>query len=346
MAFYYIFPIIILIIALSGRENKRIGIFLFIILLFFSMFRGDNVGTDTLHYIYAASTPYQVFKYGGVADDSRVELLYNFVNYCIYSNNLNPHYIIYFLSIITFAFLFLSARRFKVGYSLVVLFYVYLGYYYLSFNIARQIAAMSIALYGLSFMNEETKKKYLFFIWVLVAALIHNTVIIVAFAYFLRKIHFNKRYAALIVGTLYVVFMIFPITPFLMNFLGDMNMSYSSIYGKGGNFDIMDKSIIGVLYHVFNGVLLLTIFLKYKEGSKTDFNDNYFLMSLLVFASLYHGNLATYRFAMIFTVFQCIYLSSIFTYSLSKKIAFLSLIICFNYYFISATNDGAYYLQL
>ncbi len=348
MLFYFIFPLVLLFLSVIGIKSKRMGFFIFILLLFFSMFRGDKVGTDTIHYIDAASSSYQALQYIGdaVVGSPNFELVYFAVTYIIYSNDLNPRLIIYFFSFVTIFFLFLSAKRFKVSFSLLALFYVFLGYYFLSFNIARQLAAMSVAVYGLSFLKEETNKRFLFFVWVIIASLIHNVVIVVSLVYFLKYVHIESKKAATIVGLLYVISMLIPFTPIFMSILGMTNISYASGYGAGGNYDVETRSLIGILYNLLNGILMLLLFCKTTKGRKTDVYDNIFLSSLVVFSLLYYGNLGTYRFTLLFSIFQCIYLAAVFMSGIRKDSVYFTLIICFNYYLLSGFIDGAYYLQL
>lgn len=347
MFFYYLFPVFVLIIALWGYKKEWVGIVLFMLMLFFSMFRGDYVGTDTIHYLEGTGARYYQFIETDVSSIglSKYEIIFFGLNYLVYLNDLSPRVVIYFFSIITFLFLFLSARRFKVNTSLVALFYIFLNYYFWSFNVSRQLAALSICLFAISYINEKDKKKYLFFLWIIIASLIHNATITLLVVYLFKNIKVKRNVALLVTGLLYVSMILIPVTQLILVILKNMGFVYTDDYGLGGAFKETEMSAIGYIYQLINGFLLL-MFYKYRtKEKKTDFLDVLFLFSMIVTAILVHGNLGTWRLTLNYTIIQCLYLSSCYERRNANAVPFFWAFLLMNYVFVTRFDDGAYYLQ-
>lgn len=307
------------------------------------------MGTDTIHYLRLDSNSYYDYLYNEETNiiTNRYELIFLFLKYYIYTHNLNPRYIIVFLSLTTYVFLYLGVRRFKVNSAIIALFYVMMSFFFLSFNISRQLAAMSIVFYATSFLNETDKKKYLFFLWVVIAALLHNSAIAFLLLFFVRRIVVKRRNALIFSAIVYFTSILFPITPLLFDLLQKVGSFYAFKYALSGGYALIEKGQLQLIATLINGVLLFWVFYETKRSkdAKTDFFDVLFLMSMIFYGLLFHGNLATYRFTMYFTLYQCLYLTYFFAQRKFTALPIFYLIILINYYYAVQFDDGEYYMQ-
>ena len=157
---YYLFPIILTVVALFKFRSKRTGVLIFFILFFFNVFRGDGVGNDTMNYISWDRIQYLGGSYEteftGIADlGSNYELITIWMNRIVYMLNLHPRWIITMYSLITYIFLWIAFKKFRVNIAFASIFYVLLNLYFFSLSAARQMAAVSVILYAYSFLFEN-----------------------------------------------------------------------------------------------------------------------------------------------------------------------------------------------
>lgn len=343
--FYYLFPLFVLAVATVGYKNQKVGFFLMFLMLFFSMFRGDSVGTDTMSYLDKGESGYQALEYLLEGGGMKIEVLYYALTYFVFQNSLDPHIIIYTFSFITIFFLYLSAKRFNVSIAFVALFYVFFRYYFFSFNIARQFAALSIGLFALSYLKDDSPKSLLFFLWVLIGAMSHNTIVLFVFLFFFRNVCVDRKKAILIVGALYFIMMLIPVTPIFLSLITKLGIGYD-MYGQWGDFEIVSVNIVGIAYNLAQGVFFVYFFLTRKTDNKTDVLDVLFLFSLVFMSALAYGNLGTWRLAMNFKIIQCVYFALYFQNNISKQLPIYLIFLLLNYYFVVQFNDGDYYLRL
>ena len=180
MNFYIVFTLLVGTVLLLRLQNKRIGLFLLLLLLFLSAFRGDKVGNDTMNnmdYQYMLSRAAYVddLKHLEISDlGGQVEIVSGLMYKFILNHNLNPRWIIYFYSVLMFVFLALAFKRFKVNTAYALVVFVILGFFYYSLTAARQLAAVSVLLYAFSFLYYEKRRIGLFVVWVLFATTIHS----------------------------------------------------------------------------------------------------------------------------------------------------------------------------
>lgn len=347
MEFYYIFPLFVLIIVAIGHQRKDVGLLLFCVLLFFSMFRGDNVGEDTSHYLdLAAEGDQKLFAFAEEgALKTRFEILFYLLYYIIFVFHLDPRISIYFFSVFIFVFLYLSAQRLNVNVSIVALFFVFCGFYYYSFNIARQFAAACVGLYGITFINEDSSKRYLFFLWTLLGALLHNSIVVFMILYPLRYVSFDRRTCAVIVFFLYIILYLLPTFDVIQNVLSQTGVAVFDKYGNEGDYDVSSKNLVGIFVDMFYTFILLYLFLFRNEEYYTDVYDNIFLLSLLIMALLSSGNLGSWRLMLNYSLFHCLYIASVFEYRLKELYSVFFLVLVYNYYITIQIDSGVYYLQ-
>ena len=128
--------------------------------------------------------------------------------------------------------------------------------------------------------------------------------------------------------------------------MSKFQLFYNEGYGSGGEFALVEKNAIGLLYSLMSGVLLLLIYHYRSDNKKTDCLDVLYLFSMLVTSVLTYGNLGTYRLSLSFSVIQCIFFADCF----SKKgdtglyVLFSSLVLI-NYYMTIQIPEYPYYMQ-
>lgn len=349
---YYIFPLFVFFIAAFYREKKWSGILIILLMLFFSMFRGDMVGTDTLSYMERTHMTATVFPTISAALDlGRYELLYYAVCVFIDTHNLSPRLLIWFFSIITLLFIYLGCKRFKVNLALFLSIYVFLSIYLLSFNIARQCMAVSICFYGVSYLIETGKKKYYFFLWILIAALFHNSSVFTILLYPISLLKMDRRLLGTIVYLVSIVGCLFPLTDLVfgnLEFLGFER--YADSYGYRGSYKIQESSIVGKLYNFFMLTIYFYAYIISSKQKKTNIQDYLLLFAMIgtgLFAS--ETSLAIFRVKIYFTIFLCLFLTRFFNAvgkDSNKTIIWFILSALWYFFLARASSEFApYYMQ-
>ena len=318
MLWYIVFPVFVFVVTTFAYKKQWTGVFLMIVLLFFSMFRGDWVGTDTIGYIDRVDKISELFLYdvNFNYEGGRTELLYYYLCSFIYLNNYPSRWIIYIFSIITFVFLFWGCKRYRINPSLFFLFYVLSTSYIISFNVSRQFAAISICFFATSFLTETNWKKYIFLVLIAVAYLIHASSIILLVLFFARMFKLNREKWGLGLYIFSLISVVLPLTNLAFEALSHFNFwaRYSENYGIGGHYTASDN---GSLNYFFKPIIFTIYYLIYRFRSKekkTDIWDNLFLCFFIVqaiFAT--EGNIATYRIKFAFMPLMCGYFAICFS---------------------------------
>lgn len=315
MAWYYLFPLFILLLATMWYKKPKVGILIILLFTFFSMFRGDDVGNDTMNNMNETSLQYRasldLSDIDGESIGRTAELFYLLLVRFVVNNGFPPRAIIFLFSIITFLFLYLAFRKYNVNVGLACLFYFLSNHYLFSFSGARQMAAISILLFASSYLFEEGKKHYLFFLWVLIASLMHLSSISFIIVYPLRFVKFNKS-GMLIFLTL--VFLFFSFVPFDMSgILSHLGMfDFSDRYADEADYSGTGLSVFGFLFKGLLFACSMFVFMTRNKEKKTDLSDNLFLFSVFITCVLSLASMATNRVRYIFTIYQCVYYADYF----------------------------------
>lgn len=312
--FFYISLFLFLIFSiLQCPKNKKIGIFWIIFLCFLSMFRAESVGTDTANYTdYSSKISKFVIDYDGDFQIGRMlEISYLSTVMWLYENDYSPRLLICLMSIITFLFLFLSLKRMNLSYGIGVLTFM-IVFYLASFNIARQICACSIILYSYTFLFEKNSKKYLFFLFIILATTFHASSILYLSMYIFRYINtdiFKKTTLTYIAISLFIINIIYPLP--LSEWLTSTfsSLSYAETYSA--NSVTQSRSIFGILYSFIQFLPYIIIFVKCNK-EKLNIQDIIFYLSII---SLILSSTANSDFARIFLplqVFQILYITNLY----------------------------------
>ena len=325
--FYYIFPIVITIIALAGYKKPKTGFLIMIILLFFSMFRGENVGNDTKNYMGEDRIQYR----GGSLEvefttdfflenlGTSTELIDIVLNRCVYNLKLPPRLIIWVYALISIIVLYNALRRLRVNTSIGLLIFVLSGLYYFSLSAARQMAAVSIVLYAFTFvvlsnnhssLQKENRQIYKndfarFLFLMLIAAMIHTSAIFYIVLYPIKFIRINKNIITILLCVVCLLCVLLTIDPmsYVYSFI---NIEYIIRYM--GNYDEIGRSFMGRIVDFLTYSFLIYTF--YKGTKKiTGTADNIFALSILLMAVFGQTSGLIARITYFITIFMTVYIS-------------------------------------
>lgn len=185
---------------LGFRTDKKAGAFFYLLVLFFTVFRGETVGIDTKNYVHGG--------YNEWASGMRThEIIYEWLSSFVPPSGSNLLLVVF--GCLTFSGIYIASKKFDASPARSLFFFILFLYYNLSLNIARQYAAIGILLIACTFLLEHGKQKYLFFLLVLFASGIHSSSILFAIAYGCRYMDFSKVNKHILLVVLILLFIVF-----------------------------------------------------------------------------------------------------------------------------------------
>ena len=208
--------------ALESKVQKKLPYYFFIIpsfaLVFFvSAFRGDFM-TDYANYRdrFDSLSMYSftdLFRY-----DFDIEFGYVLLNGLIHLFTDNSVYLFMITTLIILIGFYYQISKYSVNIWLSILMFVTIGSYYASFNITRQILATAIIFAGSKFLYERKFLKFL--LVVILAALFHQSSLIMIPFYFILNFRINYRnLLIMLVGSAIVVMYFDSILSFAQKFV-------------------------------------------------------------------------------------------------------------------------------
>lgn len=346
-----------LFVFLLKLKSKNFTIFLLFVLFFLAAFRGENVGTDTVNYLSYSNlsnrasnanfTDFNILDLGG-----RVEVINNYVCKFILDFKLNPRFIIVFYAAVMLAFLALSCRRFRVPITYALFFYILFGYYFVSFNIARQLCAASVVLYSLSWLIEEGRRCFLSILWLLLAIGIHSLSIICS-AFFIVLV-FPKlkiKYVYLLLAA--SLLLIFIHVDFINQIFNVASSSHIDFYMNQFG-DMREFSAVGIISCSIEVLCFYYFFFRTKTVYKSEELNVYdllYLMSIFFYTAFFNYNGIVSRMRFTLCIYICIYLARFFyikPLKINSRDSFIFLILFFlnliKRYQYSLGEDVAYSL--
>ena len=287
-SFYSILTVFLTVIYLYGLNvhierlrNNNLYLICCFILLFFSMFRGVEVGGDLNEYL-----PYfeRIKDYNSIKDLFQYSLIsgyeFGFGVICriinLFTNSPRGFIIITsFLSLIG-PFYFIYHYSNEKIFSLIL--YVLNGFYNISFNSVRQALAMSFAILALCALLKCKTRKYL--ILTIVATLVHTSAFVSFFFFPIYKLRQHKKIVFISIVSSFVLFVLlkyFLLQYFISTALTkyDDNMSEALVAGTGYNLLLvriiilficiqvlkMTKNNLNIQsYYMFKFLMLLVLF--------------------------------------------------------------------------------------
>ena len=196
----------------SEQQKKKINLFLilcFAVLFFISAFRGDftmdYVGYEDIYNRYLNFSLSDIFT-GRVS--SYPEIGYVIFQYIVKTLFGNPLFIFVFSTILILVSHMNEINRNFPSHLLPLIIFVEMGNYYTSFNVMRQIMAVSIVIWSIRYIEQRKFIKYV--IVIMIAATFHTSAIFMLPMYFLLNLRFGKAGVLVVIGGTAVVMIFLP----------------------------------------------------------------------------------------------------------------------------------------
>lgn len=338
----YIVLYIIAFLSLCNKKSKSAGWIVLLFMLFFSVFRGDLVGTDTLNAIQGSTVLSRANVEFDITSSKTYELTTNFV-YKLISYGAPTRLIITFYSFITFIFLKKASDRLRINLAILMFVILIDGTFIYSLNIARQCASVAVVMYALSFIYDE-KKSILFFPIILFAVTIHTSSIVFIFLYIFRYLVLDWKISfGLIVGAFGISIMQWIDIRSIIEGILEQNefVTYGVTYAED-IIEVTEKSFMGKLFLILTNLIkLYSIFMLRKIAPQ------YILLySFVLILSFFTVDLSSVirrlfiGFNMISTMFLCYY----FTYS-KEKLTLIAYVVLMSYEFFTGGIQDLYYFN-
>jgi len=307
------------------------------------MFRAVTVGSDTINYYN--NQFYGEFKLD-FTSNYELEWIFQLASAFIRQNGLAPQWCLYLLSIVTYLFLYLSFRRYskQTGGSLILilLFYFIFDFYSLSFNIARQVAAISILLYAYSFLYKNTR---LFLIYVILAAGFHVSSLLYLFLYFIRKFDISIIKTKSLVITSYVILIIVFISKiFIWDIILLMFPELSLYENLLEDTKIGSFSIFSFFLESFRLAIGLYVLIGLKRHRIDRYNTLlFFALISVIFMDSFFGNVTRIFYGI--SIIRVVCFAALFSQKIltkTDKFVFVFSILFYGLFTLSSLNNGAY----
>jgi hypothetical protein len=192
------------------RNNNKIYVTLILIFLsIFVIFRDSSVGNDTIEYIRFFYNSHEITEVISDINVSRYEIGYVIINDLVKTLSDNYTILFFVTTMIYFITIGILISKYSKNPLLSITLFYGLGFYFISFNLIRQILALSFIMVG--FMMKSNGKNVVSIIFVILATFIHETAIVVLPIFiFYRTIykvlfHNKKRIYTYIVSTMFAI---------------------------------------------------------------------------------------------------------------------------------------------
>lgn len=290
-AFAIVFVISLIMMFLYEKEEKKepskrhktfkVLIVLFIIMLLsvFFVFRDLSVGVDSKAY-YTIYTELSINR--SIELIKAYDIFYSLLNILCYE--IYPSYTLFLLVIamIMFTNIVLSIVFVSKNKKISMAMFVGLGLYAQTFNMVRQMMAISFIMVGLIFLIKH-KHEWLFLLFVLLASMFHITALCCVVIYVLNKVKLNRISLICISAITVIGCICFPYVLMLVDRVFGKN--YYGAY-SGNQFAIETwKNIVFILFCAA-AIVVAMIFRKQKMKNRLELKefDLYLLMFIILLA--------------------------------------------------------------
>lgn len=317
MYLFILLAVVLLLGALIRPRNQSIYLLCsYLILLFLSAFRDISVGTDTESY---EAIFHQIVNYNN--EVLRVEYGWIFLNEIILFLGFDFRGVIVLSSFLILTLVFLVVKKYSYNPMLSISLFYLLYFYFFSFNITRQLIAVSIVLIGIVLILRG--KKNLFFLSVILASIFHQSALIALIILFFNKITNKKSFLILYI----IISMVLGL--FGANLISKIidYTGYGYYVENYNNNSFLGNSFLLILFNSFFIYLIFCI----REISG-EFKIFYFFIIMLNLTILIpFGS----RFILYFSIYQILFFPY-FIYSISQNnnVKLLSVLIVLLYSFL------------
>ncbi len=285
-----------LLLASSRSKNQRFIILIFSLALILLLgFRTVGMEkNDTEAY-------YEWFGYDNDLLFLQFEPLYAYLNIFVYEAGLPYELIQLVMASITIGFIVLAFKKEQTNVMFSLSLYYLLCYYFRSYNIMRQMAAISIVLYAFSCLRHKQIVKYI--LLTIFASLIHTTSLLTFVAFFFRK-EKKSLNTIFVISTLIITFILGAINAFqpILSSLGSFLPRYLDFEPTRTETFSLSKLAMNIFY----------IFLYFNTNTKNIYVKLYFVGICLINIITFHVDMM--RISYFFLIAEVIVLSETLKY--------------------------------
>ncbi len=278
-------------------DNLRMfaKICLIFVLVYFAGFR-DGLGHDYDGY-------YDLLINGSFNEYTFKEPGFSLFSNVVYHTELSPVFFFLIMAIITNYLFITSFYRYKNIFLIIFIYLTVSIYYFNTFNLVRQMAAASIFMYSIRFVEERKFLHYL--LCILLATSFHTSAIYLLPIYFIVNRNYSNRSLLIILNGSIIIGQLLKLD--LSSFMSKYLTLYYWYFD--GNDDTVYES--GYLTLLFNIVLILLIIYKKKdEDVRYKVALNLFFIGVILY-NLIPSFYFIFRFAAYFIIFAPIILPSL-----------------------------------
>ena len=211
--------IAILFFLFKNINNKYIQIICVGILFLMGAFRAYTVGTDTYNTFLVYESGIGMFAKKG---EYGLELLTNY----IIDHNYSMRWELIITQMLFIGSLFFFCYKKAQKPLLMMLLFILCGYVYMSYNITRQMLALSIVIWAY-YNRYEKGSPVPFVLVILLATLIHSSAIVVFLIFFIDKYRYPKMATIIILIVTFIIPQVFS-----MNFIAEFVTSRISLWNR------------------------------------------------------------------------------------------------------------------
>lgn len=320
-----------LLVILFFYNKKYLGFFSLICLFLLGVLRAESVGTDTSHY----AIHFELLDIKNISSSffyNKGEFLYSYLICILKMYNFDFRYFILLNCLLFWTpLVFLLRKNEHLHFVPIVLIYFF-GYYFMFFNISRQMIAASFALLAYSYLESNNIK--VFSIIIFSASLIHLGGILCFLAIPLKKISANHFILSSILVFTFIL-------PFLINtrLIAEWVIDNFSFF-SGFSSHLSDEHSIKSAFSI-NRLLMNFLFIYILLSNINNKNFHLTLSVIgLCLLNLFPYNGVMTRISTFFLIEQVIFLSYYMRTSVFNKFIVLIYSTAVFISFISSNNGG------
>lgn len=269
----------------------KVSLFIFLIMIILVAGLRYEIGTDYITYR-------EIYINLSFDNLSYLEPGYRYVNLFFKYIGLSYETSVFIFAIITNVLFYLFIRHYSVSVPVSLLLYICLNYYFIAFNVVRQMIGVAIFLNGIDY---AFKKKYLYFFLITAFAALFHYTIFIGVVYPMFKINRKRMYIILWLAS--IPFIVLPIQSIIIKLL-PASFFYAS-YFTSSFFTKTSSAAVFKLIVPNAFVILILYYISVFDKVTERFWVNVFIFST-AFANIAHGVNVLIRLNYVFQISEII----------------------------------------
>lgn len=250
---------------------------------------------------YGIGTDYYTYEqiYNNIEDASYIETGYRYVNIILKYLGCSYEMSVLFFALVTNLLLLHFIKQYSIDFVFSLVLYVFLNYYFITFNAVRQMIGIAIFLTG---VNYVFKKKYLSFLLMTAFAALFHYSIFIGILYPICKI--NKKNIYVIVWLASIPFIVLPIQSIIIKLM-PASLHYADYFTSPFFTQTSSAAVFKLI--VPNVFVILTFYYISVFNNMTErFWVNVFIFSTAI-ANIAHGVNVLIRLNYVFQIVEIIF---------------------------------------